>query len=612
MPRSLLASPHSARDACRHELGREAQATPPRHRGGLGVGALLALALASCAVASCDTGSAQSQGSGPKGLPRLGAPERPTRDELLTDFEDESLSFEFIAGQGHLAPKDGNGAETLVLAEGGPRDSAVALHVTRAPAEVTVHLQHPEGARVLHDLSSCDGLRFWAKAHEDSTTLRLAAVSSKGSAEATWTVSDEWTEVILEWGDLESSKAGQGGAPGSSEGSSEGSGTSPGVGGAGGGSTGLGGSEPGGESVDGSAGAVSEERGPFDPGSVLRFEFSAGGSFWLDELTLTACALPRLNPERDAPPTLGSAGPAKSPVAEHGQLRVEGKTLVDQSGKPVQLKGVSSMWTNWDASAFATNKDALRELRDSWEISVFRIAMGVEESGAYLSSPGTHRRKVERAIENAVELGVYLIVDWHAHEATKDPDAARGFFAEMAERYGHLPNVIWETFNEPLQVSWSRALKPYHLSLIETIRAHDPDNLILLGTPQWSQLVDEAAADPIGASNVMYVLHFYACTHQGWLRELGDQALDAGIGLFVSEFGGTHADGGRDGVVCEAETRSWFDWMDARGVSGVAWKLDACATDSSCLLTTAAPKSGPWTEEHLHGHAPLVLEWLRR
>src|SRR5690606_31948891 len=112
MPRSLLASPHSARDACRHELGREAQATPPRHRGGLGVGALLALALASCAVASCDTGSAQSQGSGPKGLPRLGAPERPTRDELLTDFEDESLSFEFIAGQGHLAPKDGNGAET--------------------------------------------------------------------------------------------------------------------------------------------------------------------------------------------------------------------------------------------------------------------------------------------------------------------------------------------------------------------------------------------------------------------------------------------------------------------------------------------------------------------
>src|SRR5690606_32301944 len=105
---------------------------------------------------------------------------------------------------------------------------------------------------------------------------------------------------------------------------------------------------------------------------------------------------------------------------------------------------------------------------------------------------------------------------------------------------------------------------------------------------QWSQLVDEAAADPIGARNVMYVLHFYACTHTSWLREGADRALAAGIGVFITEFGGTHADGGTDGLVCEGETRSWFDWMDANNVSGVACKLENCSKDSSCLLGPSA------------------------
>src|SRR5687768_10542728 len=37
-----------------------------------------------------------------------------------------------------------------------------------------------------------------------------------------------------------------------------------------------------------------------------------------------------------------------SPVGQHGQLRVQGTALVDQSGAAVQLKGISSMWLNWE------------------------------------------------------------------------------------------------------------------------------------------------------------------------------------------------------------------------------------------------------------------------
>src|SRR5690606_38875582 len=48
----------------------------------------------------------------------------------------------------------------------------------------------------------------------------------------------------------------------------------------------------------------------------------------------------------------GSA-PKGSPVDKHGALRVSGTKRVDESGKSVQLKGVSSMWLNWENDGFA-------------------------------------------------------------------------------------------------------------------------------------------------------------------------------------------------------------------------------------------------------------------
>src|SRR3954468_4170178 len=44
-----------------------------------------------------------------------------------------------------------------------------------------------------------------------------------------------------------------------------------------------------------------------------------------------------------------------SPVGRHGQLHVQGTALVDEQGAPVQLKGISSMWLNWE-DRYSTSK----------------------------------------------------------------------------------------------------------------------------------------------------------------------------------------------------------------------------------------------------------------
>lgn len=302
-----------------------------------------------------------------------------------------------------------------------------------------------------------------------------------------------------------------------------------------------------------------------------------------------------------------------TPVGDFGQLQVQGGFLRNQAGEVVQLKGVSSMWLNWENDGYAESLQALQWMRDTWHVSILRVAMGVEPEGAYLSNPEKALGQVRKIVENAVASDMYVLIDWHDHHAhqARNREAAVEFFGMMAEEYGHLPNVLYETYNEPLQVNWSADLVPYHTAVIDSIRAHDPDNIIILGTPNWCQDVDAAADDPIEGPGLMYTLHFYACTHTNSVRTKGSYALRRGLPLFVTEWGATHADGGLDGIVCTGEAEAWHNWMDKNAVSWTSWKLDGCE-DASCLLRQGAPVDGPWTDEWLQGHGPFVRERLLR
>ena len=115
---------------------------------------------------------------------------------------------------------------------------------------------------------------------------------------------------------------------------------------------------------------------------------------------------------------------ALNPVATHGQLKVVGTQLQDQSGNPVQLKGVSSQWLNLESKTFPESKPAIQYARDNWKLSVIRAAMGVDTSGGYLGT-GTGANanqagmlsKVNTIVQNAIDLGIYVIVDWHTSDA---------------------------------------------------------------------------------------------------------------------------------------------------------------------------------------------------
>jgi endoglucanase len=295
---------------------------------------------------------------------------------------------------------------------------------------------------------------------------------------------------------------------------------------------------------------------------------------------------------------------ADSPVERHGQLRVDGNRIVGKDGQPVMLRGMSLFWSQWEPQFY--NERAIRWLRDDWNVNVVRAAIAVHRSG-YMEHPERETKKAEAAIDAAVKLGLYVIVDWHAHEP--EPEAAGRFFAHIAKKYGHLPNLIYETYNEPLREhGWAEVVKPYHMAVIPKIRAHDPDNLIVAGTPTWSQDVDVAAADPLPFANVAYTLHFYAGTHKQDLRDKAAKALALGAALMVTEWGTTNADG--DGPVHEEETRRWFNFMEANQLSYLNWSVATRREGSAALFRGASPR-GRWPERMITPSGKFVRDQLR-
>lgn len=324
----------------------------------------------------------------------------------------------------------------------------------------------------------------------------------------------------------------------------------------------------------------------------------------------------------------GSGGVSDgTPVGDHGQLSVVGAELRDASGSPVQLKGPSSMWLNWEQDGYAESLEGLRFMRDDWGASLVRAAMGITTTDPYdadyFAQPEEALGKVRTIVDHAIELGLYVIIDWHDHDADQHQAEAIEFFTMMAEEYGDTPNVLYEVWNEPLSPTgeghtWDGVLKPYHEALVAAIRAVDPDNVIILGTPNWSQHVDSAAMNPLdpsapGQTNLVYTLHFYACSHQAELREAGDAAIALGLPLFVTEWGATHADGGTadNPGTCIPEAQAWHDWMNEHTISWAAWKWDNC-DDESCYFAEEGPGvDGGWSDQDLHGHGSFVRDRMR-
>lgn len=299
----------------------------------------------------------------------------------------------------------------------------------------------------------------------------------------------------------------------------------------------------------------------------------------------------------------------QTPVADHGQLKVENGRIVDQHGNPFQLRGMSFFWSQWMGKYY--NAKVVDWLVDDWKVTVVRAAMGVrhEETRSGYIYDKSEALKVQIIIDAAIKRGIYVIIDWHDHYACKNIEESKTFFKEIAARYGTYPNVIYEIFNEPVWDSWKEKVKPYSETIVQTIREIDPDNLIIIGSPHWCQDIDIAADDPLEGKNLVYALHFYAASHGDDLRQKAVHAMQKGIVLFASEFGTSLATG--DGFLDSAETGTWFAFMDSHSISWCNWSIADKKETASALVPGARPY-GRWNMADLTSSGRIIRSKCRQ
>ena len=280
------------------------------------------------------------------------------------------------------------------------------------------------------------------------------------------------------------------------------------------------------------------------------------------------------------------------PVSYYGALHTSGSKIIGaKNNQQVMLRGVSLFWSDATGLSYY-NPNVIGWVVDNFKIDVFRYAMGVEyydsnggtknkvdESTSYKASPESQFSMIDKMVKTAIENDVYIIIDWHSHRAHLETSLANSFFKTVSTKYKDVPNVIYEIYNEPVSGSggdWG-AIKNYANTVVPTIRANT-QNLIIVGTPNWSQHPEQGARDPIQSTNIAYVLHFYAASHsRGSYGGNVSSALSVGYPVFISEWGTTNADG--NGEPNTSASSEWTSFMDQNNIPNCNWSLRQQTSD---------------------------------
>lgn len=291
------------------------------------------------------------------------------------------------------------------------------------------------------------------------------------------------------------------------------------------------------------------------------------------------------------------------PVSQYGQL-ITGKNSAGEGhiygscegvkdGAEVQVRGMSLYWSLMPQAVEYWSEEGIASMVRDMNIQIVRAAMATgsedwngEYNGqklqGYGSNPTLQKNLMKTVVEAAIKQDIYVIIDWHSHNANNQTEASKAFFQEMAQTYGQYDNVIFELFNEPEDISWS-IVKDYANQVIPTIRQYS-DNLILVGNPRWDQKPHWAARDGVtdSGNNTAYTMHFYAVDHciygtEGWgdgdrdkcPGQSAEDAIKAGSAVFVSEWGTGDKSGG--GYPDATKNQNWQEFINKYKLSWANW-----------------------------------------
>lgn len=283
----------------------------------------------------------------------------------------------------------------------------------------------------------------------------------------------------------------------------------------------------------------------------------------------------------------GIPAPADTPV-----VGVDSEHLVDENGRPIQLRGVNRAGAEYacvqDLGIFdgPVDDEAIAAMV-SWEVNAVRLPLNED---CWLGSPAidetlsgaAYRTAVTEYADRLAAAGMVVILDLHwtgrpgAIAREQQPMAGRGrstdFWTSVAREFRDRPWVVFDAFNEPHDISWKCWRDGCEgfagmQDLVDAIRSVGATQPIVLSGLDWGgdlrRWLEYRPHDPAEALVAgAHLYDFKRCVSGPcWDEEIGPVA--EAVPVVITEFGDSDCNGDFSALL--------MSWADLSGVSYVAW-----------------------------------------
>lgn len=241
------------------------------------------------------------------------------------------------------------------------------------------------------------------------------------------------------------------------------------------------------------------------------------------------------------------------------RLATSGRHIVEAAtGKPLLLRGVNISGMEYSSEPYAgITPDEIRHVIETWNCDIVRIPFVQSR----VMDPG-YVDELKMLVRWLWKLGAFSILDlqWLTPTSGVPPEPDLNSIScwdILTHAFIDEPHVIFDLLNEPHDIPVDRWVDWAYL-LADTVRAKDPERLIMVGGLDWSY---DLRGVHLELPGVIYSTHVYPIKGKQWDECFGNRARE--VPVFAGEFGGHDED--------IAWGKRLLDYFDARQMSWTAW-----------------------------------------
>ena len=273
-------------------------------------------------------------------------------------------------------------------------------------------------------------------------------------------------------------------------------------------------------------------------------------------------------------------------------VEVDGRRLVDERGRTIQLRGVNRSGAEYacvQGLGFfdgPVDEDSIAAIA-TWNVNAVRIPLNEDcwlgSSALNRDSSGTaYQAAVTEYADRLASAGMVVILDLHwtgrpgAVATDQQPMAGDNrsarFWSSVATVFRDRPWVVFDAFNEPHDISWEcwrDGCEGYAgmQDLVDAIRSSGATQPIVLSGLEWGgdlrRWLEYRPRDPAEALVAgVHLYDFKRCVSTPcWEKEIDPVAAE--VPVVITEFGDTDCGGDF--------SASLMSWVDVSGLSYLAW-----------------------------------------